>query len=255
MQANSRFTMPGDTITYVARGTTITLTRTVDSGITRNVFHGPNRVDALCKPYTDETLARAQARSLAAALNGGVSVWQLERDAINAEQDLVAAANKVIDDALQAATAAPVGTASDRDIAALQATKPADDTDTLAARINADWDARDQQDRRDADQLAADVADIMATSGGFRDYAQPRRQVPATMAGAHLTNLTEPQRRALRAHSDGVVLVGVGIGAATLRALNCKGYGRLTYGGTRSRFEIVALVLNARGLAEAGVAA
>ena len=250
---NADFSAPGDTITYVARGTTITLTRTVDGGITRNVFHGPNRVDALCKPYTDEHTARTQARHLAAALNDGVSVWQLERDAINAEHDLVAAANKVIDDALQAATAAPVGPASDRDIPALQATKPADDTDDLAARINADWNARDQQDRRDADQLAADVADIMATSRGFRDYAHPTRQVRPTMAGAHLADVTTPQQRALAAQRDGIIWVGPGIGAATLKAMARKGLGRLTYAG--SRYRIVALILNSRGLADAGVAA
>ena len=253
MHSNNQLTQPGDTIPYVARGTTITLTRTIDGGITRNVFHGPNRVDVLCRSYTDEHTARAQARLLAAALNDGMSVWAFAADAQAAQSQVIVTAEQIIDDALQAATAAPVGPASDRDIAALQAAKPADDTDALAARINADWDARDQQDRRDADQLAADVADIMATSRGFRDYAHPTRQVRPTMAGAHLADVTTPQQRALAAQQDGIIWVGPGIGGPTLKAMARKGLGRLTYEG--SRYRIVALILNARGLAEARVAA
>lgn len=125
------------------------------------------------------------------------------------------------------------------------------DTDALAAAINADMDARDTQ--RAAAQQAQDddIAQIMAASRGFRGV-QPR----PTMAGAHLADITAPQRRALNAAHNGQIAVGPGVGAATLTSLARKGYGRLRYEGRR--YAVAALVLNSRGLAEAtksGVAA
>ncbi|GGM27745.1 hypothetical protein GCM10011608_10700 [Micromonospora sonchi] len=73
------------------------------------------------------------------------------------------------------------------------------------------------------------------------------RQVRPTMAGAHLAPLSGPQQRALDSHTDGVVFVGDGITAATLRSLDRKGYGKVAFEGRRKR--VVSLVLNGRGLA------
>jgi hypothetical protein len=223
MQDNCALSQPGDVLDYDARGTLIRLQRTIDGGIVRNVFAGPTRVDALAKTYTDERQARTEARQLAAALNDGMSVWAFAADATMAAQTVVAEAERIVDDALAA------------------------DMDELAARINADLDAQQAQLAAERDALNADVAAIMATSRGFRGQPRP------TMAGAHLADVSDPQRRALNSHRDGVIFTGPGVGAATLKSLARKGYGRLTFDGRRYR--IVALVLNDRGLAEAGVAA
>jgi hypothetical protein len=224
MQDNCALSQPGDVLDYDARGTLIRLQRTIDGAYTRNVFTGPTRVDALARTYTDERQARTEARQLAAALNDGMSVWAFAADAQAAANTVVAVAERIVDDALAA-----------------------HDMDELAARINADLDA--QQAALTAERAAqdADVAAIMAQSTGFRGQPRP------TMAGAHLADVSDPQRRALNTHRDGVIFTGPGVGAATLKSLARKGYGRLTFEGRRYR--IVALVLNDRGLAEAGVAA
>ncbi|MEV5819369.1 hypothetical protein AB0L22_09350 [Micromonospora haikouensis] len=77
--------------------------------------------------------------------------------------------------------------------------------------------------------------------------AGTHRQVRPTMAGAHLTPLTGPQQRALNTHNAGTVHVGDGITAATLRALDRKGYGVLVFEGRRQR--VVSLTLTKRGMA------
>ncbi|MEU7978318.1 hypothetical protein AB0B63_07270 [Micromonospora sp. NPDC049081] len=87
--------------------------------------------------------------------------------------------------------------------------------------------------------ITRSLADI-ATTGQFR-------QVRPTMAGAHLTPLTGPQQKAINAHRAGVVYVGDGITAATLRALARKGYGTLTFEGRRKR--VVSLALTKQGMA------
>lgn len=81
------------------------------------------------------------------------------------------------------------------------------------------------------------LADLAATGS--------HRQVRPTMAGAHLTPLSDPQQRAINAHQGGTVHVGDGITAATLRALARKGYGQLAYAGRRR--QVVSLTLTKRG--------
>ncbi|MER7166793.1 hypothetical protein ABT336_12115 [Micromonospora sp. NPDC000207] len=89
-----------------------------------------------------------------------------------------------------------------------------------------------------ADMVRRNLADTIP--------AGTHRQVRPTMAGAHLTKLSAPQQRAINSHRDGVVHVGDGVTAATLRALARKGFGVLTFEGTRKR--VVSLTLNKNGL-------
>lgn len=121
------------------------------------------------------------------------------------------------------------------------------DTDALAANILADEAERETARAQVNAAAQADVDTIMATTNGFRGHRRPTRT-----GGVNHAELSDVQRRALASHTDGVIGTGPGVGGSTLKALAGKGYGRLRFEGTRYR--IVALVLNARGLAEAGQA-
>jgi hypothetical protein len=100
-----------------------------------------------------------------------------------------------------------------------------------------------------SEAVLAEVANILNTvPTGHHRQARP------TMAGAHLANLTDPDRRAIRhaATNAGKVHACRDFPRPVLRALARKGYGLLNYQpGLGRRKVIESLTLNGRGWDEA----
>lgn len=85
----------------------------------------------------------------------------------------------------------------------------------------------------------------------------PPRQVRGTIAGAHLADITGPQRHAIdtAALTGGTIRRSRAFPLPVLRALARKGFGTLNYAADAGRRRVVeSLTLNARGWREAATA-
>lgn len=90
----------------------------------------------------------------------------------------------------------------------------------------------------------------------LKALAEPR-QVRGTIAGAHLADLSEPQRFVIdvAAKTGGTVRRGKSFPLPVLRAVARKGFGTLNYAANAGRRRVVeSLTLNSRGWREAGTA-
>jgi hypothetical protein len=162
MHATNELARPGDTMRCTVRGIDITLQVSIEGHIARTVMAGPHRVAELCTSYTDARTARAHARQLAEAIRDGVNIPTLIDNQACAEADLLAEVRRIVThEAMQIAAANPNTVAGAREFNRLRATLPAEDTDELAARINADWDWSTAV--QDAEQAAInqDIANLL----------------------------------------------------------------------------------------------
>lgn len=217
-------TIPGQTIAYPVGRITITLQYVRPGAYTIELHQGTYRLEDLCSAHADERTARSRARSIAEALKGGISVEQLTTDRQFAMADALAQAAAIINAAAERTDA------------------------ELVRDLNVDLDRYHAAYVAEADAIRAEVDAIVGRTLTDTVPAGTPTQVRPTLAGAHLTELTPPQHRAINAHRDGRIYAGQGHSQPTLKALDRKGYGTAVFEGRRRR--IAYVVLTARGLAE-----
>jgi hypothetical protein len=236
-------TTPGDTLTEgfgpdLATPTLLVTMTLHIAGIAFHVTDGVQRVDELCKTFTDRGQAIVFYRHVRDAAMSGKRIHQIVWEV------------QALQEAQQAATGRT--------------------PDEIAEAINAEVDAHHAEVTAAHNQAVATVAEVMAgttqTGGwyGARKAAQQTvtpigRKVRNTRTRVYLKPLTGPQAAAINQHHKGIVRPGRGITRPMLAALEDKGYGTCVRGvGGARPHEIVYLRLNQAGLAAAqqtGVAA
>jgi hypothetical protein len=226
-------TTPGDTLTegFGPNLATPTLLVTMTLHIAGIAFHitdGVQRVDELCKTFTDRGQAIVFYRHVRDAAMAGKRIHQIVWEV----------------QALHEAQRAATGRTAEQ----------------IAEAINAEVDAHHAEVTAAHNQAVATVAEVMAgttqTGGwyGARKAAQqtatPSRTVHPTRTRVHCKPATPAELDLIRAHRNGVVTTRPGQSWTILRAIARRGLGEPTYRpGTRI---IASLTLNARGYALAG---
>lgn len=188
--------------------------------ITLYVTDGVNRLDQLCKAFTDRDAAAAWYRHIRDCAVAGKPVYAIEWE-------------------LEALIAAGVAV----------------DVEQVAEQINTDADTRQATTEAAHDALVADRDDIMAdadpnwrTKLRQQTAAQAnRRTIRPTRTRVHLQPPTPAQKTAAAQHRDGVVYAADVSSWVVLRGLEERGYG-LGVRETPNRPKLAYLTLNTAGL-------
>lgn len=194
---------------------TVTAQITVDGGYSINVMTGPIREDALCLATTDRDLYRRVYAIIGEGGNNGVSP-----DGINA----------AIRDELT------------RDLHTAQRRRNNQQADLINDVLDQlDTPAQAAADQRMLDGIADNIERAPRTLADVLPEGT-RRQVPPTMAGAHLAPVSQPLARicATAAAGGGTIARSRDANARQLSALARRGLATLNYQSGRGRRQVIA---------------